>query len=1114
MSIFDRIRSQFPILIRERGSQYYQQGRVSLSYAGKDLVMANVRGSELYCVNVDVKDGVLRVACDCPHAEGGDYCKHIYAVLLMIENHDLLNNIKLFPDFRMQLVPDDIIMDDDANVDDDDDEIFYSEIRSIPTPAWAACLDDIEAAFGQQTSGTNAARTEEREIVYILREHSMHYYEGRTQNLAVNIQSRTRKKNGDWGKSKPLNISADALAGLPAEDAAILSMLLGAQNVYDYSRYHYGESTFLLRHPLADVVLPPMAATGRLFFLNDRDETLVGPLQWHPEDIWTPALKLEPDAAQDHYELTADLRQSSQTMPASQPLVISRQGVMLVGQTLCRLNAPETLPWIDYLRKRKRISVPKEHIHDFIGRIYSLPGLPSLSFPDNLKVEEIQADAQCCLALRTEEAHYYLQDKRKFRATLYFRYRNHSVSSQPAGRGFYAEQEGCFLLRDAKSEKDAQETLLTLGFKPARDKGDDATHEIGADKFARVVSELTARGWHVEADGKLYREAGSFSFNVTTGIDWFELDGACDFENQKATLPALLAALQKKQSLVELPDGTFGVIPENLLDKYAFLARMGEVQDGRVRFKKSQAGLLDALLAAEPQATCDALFENTRRQLQSFSGIDAVAAPESFQGTLRHYQKDALGWFGFLRQFGFGGCLADDMGLGKTVQVLALLETRRLLRQYEIRQAAQTPAGAAPSSDSAKPAVRTSLVVAPRSVVFNWQKEAARFTPRLTVLDHTGQTRKVDRAHFENYDLVLTTYGTLRRDAPAFRDMEFDYIILDEAQTIKNADTASAKAVRLLKARHRLALSGTPVENHLSDLWSLFEFLNPGLLGSASVFKRTATDTTAAAPENRALLARALKPFILRRTKAFVAPELPQKTEQVIYCEMDKAQGKLYNELRDHYRRSLLAKVDREGMGKTKMHILEALLRLRQAACHPGLLDDKWKTGASAKTEFLLPQLSEILEEGHKALVFSQFTSFLSIVKKQLDDSGQRYLYLDGKTKDREKLVRTFQEDANEPLFLISLRAGGLGLNLTAAEYVYLLDPWWNPAVEAQAIDRTHRIGQTEQVFAYRLITRNTVEERVLELQHSKRDLFSALIREDTSLLGGLGREDLELLLS
>ncbi|MDP2854080.1 MAG: DEAD/DEAH box helicase [Smithellaceae bacterium] len=508
------------------------------------------------------------------------------------------------------------------------------------------------------------------------------------------------------------------------------------------------------------------------------------------------------------------------------------------------------------------------------------------------------------------------------------------------------------------------------------------------------------------------------------------------------------------------------------------------------------------------------MFESTRRQLQSFCGIEPAVAPASFQGVLRRYQEEALGWFDFLRQFGYGGCLADDMGLGKTVQVLAMLEKRRLLRLYETRQAAERPDATVLSAEDGGGLVKQSLVVAPRSIIFNWRKEAARFTPGLRVLDHTGLTRKTRGDHFENYDLVLTTYGTLRRDAVAFRDIEFDYVILDEAQSIKNAETSSAKAVRLLKARHRLALSGTPIENHLSELWSLFEFLNPGLLGSASVFKRMAADTNAASPETRALLAQVLKPFILRRTKALVAPELPQKTEQVVYCEMDKTQTKLYNELRDHYRQSLLKQLDEQGIQKSKMHILEALLRLRQAACHPGLLDPKWKNGASAKTEFLLPQLAEILEEGHKALIFSQFTSFLSIVKKQLDDNGHRYLYLDGKTKNREQLVRAFQEEEEAPLFLISLRAGGLGLNLTAAEYVYILDPWWNPAVEAQAIDRTHRIGQTEKVFAYRLITRETVEERVLELQQSKRDLFASLIKEDAGLIRSLNREDLEILLS
>jgi SNF2 family DNA or RNA helicase len=320
--------------------------------------------------------------------------------------------------------------------------------------------------------------------------------------------------------------------------------------------------------------------------------------------------------------------------------------------------------------------------------------------------------------------------------------------------------------------------------------------------------------------------------------------------------------------------------------------------------------------------------------------------------------------------------------------------------------------------------------------------------------------------------------------------------------------------VRLLRGQHRLALSGTPVENHLGELWSLFEFLNPGMLGSASVFKLGGVGARTPSEETRVLLARALRPFILRRTKQQVAKDLPEKLEQTIYCELEPAQRKQYNDLREHYRQALLARLDRDGMNKAKIQILEALLRLRQAACHPGLLDKSKTDEPSAKLDMLLAQVQEVLEEGHKILVFSQFTSLLAIVRQRLDRDGVVYEYLDGRTRDRAARVERFQQDANCRLFLISLKAGGLGLNLTAAEYVFLLDPWWNPAVEAQAIDRAHRIGQTRRVFAYRLIARDTVEEKVLELQQTKRELADAILNVDNSLIRNLNREDLELLLS
>jgi len=514
---------------------------------------------------------------------------------------------------------------------------------------------------------------------------------------------------------------------------------------------------------------------------------------------------------------------------------------------------------------------------------------------------------------------------------------------------------------------------------------------------------------------------------------------------------------------------------------------MGEGVDDAVRFTRSQVGLLDALLAAMPAARVDETFELARRELNSFETLQPLDPPPSFNGELRHYQRDGLAWLHFLQRFNFGGCLADDMGLGKTVQALALLEERRLAKSGP------------------------SLVVVPRSLLFNWRQEATRFTPALRVLVHEGRDRARNPAKFAEYDLVLVTYGTLRRDAPLLAELEFDYVILDEAQAIKNSTTETAKASRLLRAKHRLAMSGTPVENRIADLWSLFEFLNPGMLGAARVFKTLGTSEEG--ESGRSLIARAVRPFILRRTKEEVAPELPEKLEQTIYVELEPRERKRYDDLRDHYRAALLGRIDKEGMAKSKIQILEALLRLRQAACHSALLDEKRASESSSKFDLLIPQLAEIVAEGHKALVFSQFTSLLALLKPQLDREKVVYEYLDGQTRDREERVLRFQTDPACGVFLISLKAGGLGLNLTAADYVFLLDPWWNPAVEAQAIDRTHRIGQTRRVFASRLIARDTVEEKVLELQQSKRDLAEAIIGGDSSLISRIRREDLEVLL-
>lgn len=484
------------------------------------------------------------------------------------------------------------------------------------------------------------------------------------------------------------------------------------------------------------------------------------------------------------------------------------------------------------------------------------------------------------------------------------------------------------------------------------------------------------------------------------------------------------------------------------------------------------------------------------RSAGAFSGVTAHDPPPTFRGTLRDYQRYGLGWLHFLRDLGLGGCLADDMGLGKTVQVLALLEGRRRRRLKRGEQ--RLP----------------SLVVVPKSLVFNWMDEAQRFTPQLRVLNYTGLQRASSRAQLADAQLVVTTYGTLRQDIVSLKNQPFDYVILDESQAIKNSGSQVAKASLLLQAQHRLALTGTPIENHLGELWSLFEFLNPGMLGRSTAFASLCKAAKADDQESLSRLARAVAPFIFRRTKENVLTELPAKTEQTLYCDLAPKERKDYDQLRDYYRSKLSKVIDQRGLKKSKIHVLEALLRLRQAACHPGLLD-KRKTGhPSAKLDLLLEQLEAVTGDGHKALVFSQFTSLLAIVRDRCDKKSIRYEYLDGQSRNRKAIVERFQQDASCPLFLISLKAGGHGLNLTAADYVFILDPWWNPAVEMQAIDRTHRIGQTRRVFAYRIIARDTVEEKVIALQNSKRDLANAIVTANDSLIRKLTVEDLQLILS
>lgn len=1134
MSLKGRLSHEFAGRIRDRGFAYFRTNAVEILEHSQSHVDARVKGSKGYLVRLTLGRVSLDVACTCPYFEKGEECKHIWATMLAADSRQYLTEVDTRG--RLELRFDDAAIaelrahaDTQDSLTDNPHDGKANRFRSTAPSQMnkqAAGEDKIpedpEPPWRQQLSLiTNTVRANPvprpddwssgREVLYIIDPDA-----SRTSGkLSVEIGYRERTMKGEWGKIKSQRIPLSAVSTLrdPA-DQQILAILSGARDGYwpgyDYNYGSYSLSNrFALSTTLQQLVLPLMCATGRCVLRSSERNAEMQVVEWDDEAAWQFWLALQLDAATNEYALRGVLRRASEEMEVASA-ILTTQGIV-IGPDLraARFDSHGARVWTDALRKSGEFRIPAAESNDLIAYLLDVPSTPRLDLPKELQFERVRFSPTPHLIVRKPK--YAFASDSKLEADLLFDYAGMTVNSWDLREGIYDRNARRFVERDREAEESAVELLKPLGFRSMREFNDQQKLQLSAKHLPRAVKVLLGRRWRVEAEGRLYRQPGSSSLSVSSGVDWFELHGSVNFgDGLEAKLPALLSALQRGESMIALVDGSFGLMPDEWLQKYGLFASLGVASEDHLRFKPTQAGILDALLAAQPEITCDETFARVREEWHNFKGIAPVTEPRSFVGTLRDYQREGLGWFEFLQRFGFGGCLADDMGLGKTVQVLALLESRR----SEEGKLNENRKIATKRPEFSKSQARPSLVVVPRSLVFNWQQEAARFTPGLRLLTHTGIDRKKGTKHFQHYHLIITTYGTLRRDAVHFQDAEFDFVILDEAQAIKNARTEAAKAARLLKAKHRLALSGTPIENHLGELWSLFEFLNPGMLGAATVFQLSTSGLRAPDEETRTLLSRALRPFLLRRTKQQVAKELPEKLEQTIYCEMDGEQRKQYEELRDYYRASLLERVERVGIKRAKIQILEALLRLRQTACHPALVAGGVGDEPSAKLDVLMPRLSEVTEEGHKALVFSQFTSFLAIVRRRLELEGIEYEYLDGKTRRRDLVVERFQNDLKCKLFLISLKAGGQGLNLTAAEYVFLLDPWWNPAVEAQAIDRAHRIGQSRRVFAYRLITRDTVEEKVLALQATKRELADAIINADNSVIRNITGDDLMLLLS
>jgi superfamily II DNA or RNA helicase len=1124
MSLSDGLRSNFNSKQIRGGQEHFEAGRVAVLHRSTETVSLEVRDRrKAYFVELSDVGESVRAHCECGTFKRGQLCGHLWAAILTM---------------------------DEAGI------AFAS-----PVPVWRQEMQKmIEATPKFSTPATTIRGAEQTQLVYVLHTEDL----GESDTVKIRLYERTRRSTGDWGKPRKYYVDSVAVTNVvDAHDREILA-LLGARHSDGGQWYRYNEES---KHALAlepgvwDIAIPKIANSGRFFWRENGREPLQDDrcLVWDGDEAY--AFKLKSTEDEDgNLALHGFLERGDETIAMDQPVLIFATSQVLLQDRLIRFAPIESFVWIRTLRRAGQLTIPNDDREEF-SRMFALTPIPAES--------ELAADIQFETVstppipiLRVKEGQRGL-----LVSTVHFRYGERDIEAAERLENVVDAEARRVFRRDLTLEAKLGESLEL-----AVDEYCGSFYGSYEDEVSFPVSTLPVlanhlmdNGWLVDVRGRRLQRAEQVRLKVESNLDWFELGGEVSFGTATVQYPVLLKAIRSGRAVVELSDGTTGLLPTEFLEQHRRFGELADLSDGTVKFQLSQAALLDSLLAVQDTTRydTDAGFDQALAKIRQFSGIAPVSEPEDFEGTLRGYQKEGLGWLEFLKEFRFGGCLADDMGLGKTVQVLALLAAHyhvqpettqsKPLKNAKSKQAkekaltveakevtpdgivtvdaatvdaatvdAATPdgtvtvdAGTLGKSGAEKPPTRISLVVAPKSLVFNWVDEATKFSPKLRVLNYTGTHRRELLDDLANYHIIITTYGTLRRDILELKEVEFDYAILDEAQAIKNHQSQTAKACRLLTARYRLAMTGTPVENHLGDLWSLFEFLNPGILGSYGFFQSLVPKGDGTQDEEKdslEWLGKGLRPYILRRTKSQVLDDLPEKLEQTLYCDMEPMQQKLYTELRDFYRASLSERIEATGIKQAKIHVLEALLRLRQVACHPALVDPEHSGAGSAKLALLMAQLEEVTAEGHKVLIFSQFTSFLALVKPEMEKRGIVYEYLDGRTRNREQRVKRFQADKDCSAFLISLKAGGHGLNLTAADYVFILDPWWNPAVEAQAIDRVHRIGQTKRVFAYRIICRDTVEDKILKLQQRKKDLAEAIITENNSVIRNLTQDDLAVL--
>ncbi len=1067
-----------------RGVDYFQHNMVtelSIRPNGKTIT-GKVRGSGHYNYKVNIKlsknarglsiDG----ECSCPVTYD---CKHVAALLLAaLEENKRTENLQ---------------------------KTKHSPSAKLTAQRW---LEEVEHALQPEPVKDQHAPNEPRRLLYILTINEP----PATHELMLNMQTARKLQKGGYGKAdhyNPDNLANHGLLGFMLDtDVAITHQLHVRKQIKHLPMDR-------LTGADSGKILHTILQTGHCHW-HDKDTPALQPgptraakVSWRMDEVGNQHLELEVEPTATHILPTQPPMYLDVQQQCCGPIEMDLPETLL--ETL--LNSPPVKPAeVSAVQKRLKalkINLPNPEKLKIIKRSAPAP-TPVLILSKYTEAidpwfsrfdEEVPAPSEPVMQLRFDYdgVEIFPGDQKK-----YFTLRENQTLIQQS-RDLTAEKKFIKQLRKIGAirfdevygeEEDAPKDSYILS--------GDADDE--ADQWLKFLVEqlpvLHDEGWRTETDEDFpYRlaEAQDWSMSLDDQPDnhWFDLELGITVDGEKVNLlPILLQLINKYPQLSktgELPEHEYLLAPlddgrllplpmnrlQHILGVLVELYDPANMKQGRLQLPDWRAAELAELTKAADNAAALRWLGGERlkqygERLRDFKSIKPKAAPKGFKATLRPYQKDGLGWLQFLRKYDFNGLLADDMGLGKTVQTLAHILTEKLAGRAE----------------------RPILVIAPTSLMHNWRHEAAQFTPQLKVLTLHGPERSQYFDQIKDHDLILSTYPLLARDESVLTSQPWHMVILDEAQFIKNSKAKVTLAAHQLKTKHRLCLTGTPMENHLGELWSLFHFLMPGLLGNEQQFRRLFRTPIEnhGNTERAARLAQRVAPFMLRRNKEEVASDLPPKTEIIRTVPLEGKQRDLYESIRLTMHDKVRKAISQKGVNRSHIIILDALLKLRQVCCDPQLLklDAAKKVKQSAKLELLMAMLPELLEEGRRILLFSQFTSMLSLIEAELHARKINYVKLTGQTRDRASPIEQFQ-NGEVPLFLISLKAGGTGLNLTAADTVIHYDPWWNPAVESQATDRAHRIGQDKPVFVYKLLTEGTVEERIQEMQARKRQLAEGL---------------------